>query len=100
MLKNIPEKYPELRVHTENIISFWKKYLNKLENKPYPQLTTKELEQITGSSHLTEGLEAIDKVIYGNSERQNVITAMKNVTNFTDQLFKEKIEKLRHANND
>lgn len=51
----------------EGLVIFWKKYLEKIERKPYTKLTTKELVKINKEDEaLKTALQNIDRAIYGN----------------------------------
>lgn len=51
----------------EDLVIFWKKYLEKIERKPYTKLTTKELVKINKEDEaLKTALQNIDRAIYGN----------------------------------
>lgn len=45
----------------------WKQYLEKLEEKPFLKLTTKEIRELTGDGELTASLQQIDRGLYGGA---------------------------------
>lgn len=48
----------------EQVLKFWKSYMEKLEDIPYTKLTTREIIKIQQNSSLEETLKSIDKNIY------------------------------------
>ena len=48
----------------EQVLKFWKNYMEKLEDIPYTKLTTREIINIQQNSSLEETLKSIDKNIY------------------------------------
>ena len=48
----------------EQVLKFWKSYMEKLEDIPYTKLTTREIIKIQQNSSLEETLKSIDRNIY------------------------------------
>lgn len=61
-LANITDQ--STRQDIEQVLKFWKEYMETLENIPYTKLTTKELVQIQQNASLEETLKSIDRSIY------------------------------------
>ena len=56
-----------------NIVQIWKKYLEKLERRPYTKLTTKEISKLYNEETALIGLlRNIDRLIYGGKEMDNI----------------------------
>lgn len=49
----------------EEMLVDWKKYLQKLEKKPFASLTTKEISKIIDQNQVTSSLQNFDRAIYG-----------------------------------
>ncbi|MBO0952790.1 hypothetical protein [Fibrella forsythiae] len=52
---------------TNQAIVNWKKYLERLEKKPYTSLTSSEIADRIGDDRLTDALRETDRMIYGGS---------------------------------
>ncbi len=61
-LSNISENSTQQDI--EQVLKFWKEYMESLESIPYTKLTTKELVQIQQNASLEETLKSIDRSIY------------------------------------
>jgi hypothetical protein len=64
----------------EDILSLWKKYLEKLERVSYTTLTTKEIAAIVDIPQLTSSLQNFDRAIYGGY-------VLEDMTNSINYLF-------------
>ncbi|WP_051210731.1 hypothetical protein [Runella zeae] len=51
--------------NVEKAVILWKKYLQRLERKPYATYTTKEITDNLSNNQLAEALKSIDSLIYG-----------------------------------
>ncbi|UII32618.1 hypothetical protein LVD17_02065 [Fulvivirga ulvae] len=82
----------------EKVLLLWKRYLEKLESKPYTQLTTKEIIQFYKPENIAESLKALDRVIYGNlgvnGEIMMQYTALKK---YSQEKFMAKVEEVKHG---
>lgn len=82
----------------EKALVLWKKYLEKLESKPYTQLTTKEIIQLYNPESIADSLKALDRVIYGNlsvnGEMMKQYTALKK---YAQEKFMAKVEEVKHG---
>lgn len=52
---------------TNQAIVNWKKYLERLEKKPYTSLTSSEIAERIGDARLADALRETDRMIYGGS---------------------------------
>ena len=52
---------------TNQAIVNWKKYLERLEKKPYTSLTSREIAERIGDDRLADALRETDRMIYGGS---------------------------------
>jgi hypothetical protein len=60
----------------ETILSIWKKYLQKLEKKPYTTLTTKEISKIFDVNQITSALQNFDRAIYGGYIKEDLTNSI------------------------
>lgn len=90
-LKNKPSS-----TQTEKTLSFWKKYMEKLENQPYTKFTTKEIALYSQDQQLKDTLRSIDRSIYGGYQAgaEDNFNELKTIT---DGRYKIKIEEVQHA---
>jgi len=79
----------------EDMLSVWKKYLQKLEKIPYTTLTTKEISALFDINQLTSSLQNFDRAIYGGivqSDMENSIQYLKDCARIK---FAEKSQELK-----
>lgn len=80
---------------TENTVSFWKKYMEQLEARPYTKLTTSEMLRIQQDDVLGKNLHAIDGAIYGHNT--SVVESLQSLKSFADERFNKRLEELKHG---
>ena len=83
------------RERAEMSLSYWKKYLEQLEQKPYTKLTTRETMQLEPNEHLGHDLQMIDRAIYGNQSA--VLEPLQKLQKFAEERFYKKIEEVKHG---
>lgn len=85
--------------NAENAVVLWKKYLQRLERKPYATYTTKEITDSISDEQLAEALRSIDGVIYGGVSSRNTADSLNTLRNIAHQSYRQKrIELLQKAN--
>lgn len=80
---------------TESALVTWKKYMEKLDARPYTRLTTRETQGLIKEPALTEHLKVIDKAIYGHNT--TVVDSLENLKHFADQQFQRKLKEVQHG---
>lgn len=86
------------REQVEQVLAYWKKYLEKLEKKPYTKYTTKEVVAVTKDQKLGQNLAVIDRSIYGHGEQtEDLLKRFKRIKNLAQEYQERKIDKLRHG---
>ena len=80
---------------TENTVSFWKKYMEQLEAKPYTKLTTSELLSIQQDERLEKHLHAVDGAIYGHNLL--IVESLHTLKSIADERFTKKLEELKRG---
>lgn len=85
---------PEL---AELTVGEWKKYLEKLEKKPYTKLTTKEIIVDTSNKELESPLKAIDKSVYGKATNEELYKAFQSLEDFAQHRYTVTTEDIKHG---
>ena len=85
------------REQVEQVVAYWKKYLEKLEKKPYTKLTTREVIAVTGDERLRQNLSAIDRSIYGNAEQSDLVKRFRTIKNLAQEYQERKIAELKNG---
>ena len=81
----------------EDILSLWKKYLEKLEKIPYTSLTTKEITQLLDLNQLTSSLQNFDRAIYGGYINQDMSSSIGYLKDTAQQKYLAKQKEIRNA---
>ena len=79
----------------ESTLAQWKKYIERLERKPYTKLTTREIQRMEKDELLGKTLHAIDGAIYGHGT--NPAGSMEQLRTFADQRFRKRLEEVKHG---
>jgi len=87
----------EGRDNLENTIAYWKKYLERLEKKPYTKLTTKELVALKGDDRLKKELKVIDRNLYGHLRSDDLITRLQSIKNLAKEYQEKKIASIKNG---
>ena len=88
---NNPSKTPE------QVLAFWKRYLEKLEKKPISKLTTKEILVLHGNGQLKENLRTIDRSIYGGEKGSDLFASFDYLMKFSIEIYNQKIEEIKNS---
>lgn len=81
----------------ENMLSIWKKYLQKLEKQPYTTLTTKEISKIFEENRLTSSLQNFDRAIYGGYINEDLTNSISVLAENASNRFNLKQRELQNA---
>ncbi|MEL7145357.1 MAG: hypothetical protein AAFO69_03245 [Bacteroidota bacterium] len=86
------------REQVEEVIAYWKRYLEKLDKKPYTKLTTKEVIAVTGDERLKQNLNVIDRNIYGNGEQSDDLhVRFQSIKSLAQEYQERKIAELKNG---
>jgi len=85
---------PEL---AELTVGEWKKYLEKLEKKPYTKLTTKEIIIDIANKELESPLKVIDKSVYGKASNEELYKAFQSLEDFAQHRYNVTTEDIKHG---
>ena len=79
----------------EKAIFLWKKYLERLENKPFTTFTTKEILDNLKDSRLSDALREIDAAIYGGVYSKKTITSLQILQELAEGIYQEHRELMK-----
>lgn len=88
---NNPSRSPE------QVLSAWKKYMEKLEKAPFTKWTTKEIVQHYSENDLKDNLKAIDRSIYGAQSIKNLFNAFDFLLKFSTNRYHSKMEEVKNG---
>lgn len=80
---------------TEQALSNWKYYMESLDTRPYPKLTTKETISILQNQTLGDYLHTLDTAIYGNNT--HVEEPLLQLREHAIKTFQQKLEQVLHG---
>ncbi|MEM9389925.1 MAG: hypothetical protein AAGA02_05595 [Bacteroidota bacterium] len=81
----------------EAIILSWKKYLEKLENRPYTKSTTKEIIANYKFDQIEGALKGIDMALYAPDRQAELSQSFQQLKDFSQQQFESKIEEVKNG---
>ncbi len=82
---------------TEKLLILWKKYMEKLENRPYTKLTSREIASLSDAGKFSETLKSIDKSIYGKTAIDIVYKNFEQLEDITGERYQRKIGHVRNG---
>lgn len=91
-LKTNPEKHT-----AEYAISKWKQFAEKLEDKPYTKLTSKEILGMGHTKELTDPLRNIDRFVYGGLADENIYKWFQSIEDFTQHRYSIIVEEIKNG---
>jgi hypothetical protein len=74
----------------EKAVVLWKKYIERLENKPFTTFTTKEILDNLKDSRLSDALREIDATVYGGVYSSKTIASLQVLQELANGLYKER----------
>lgn len=80
----------------EEQLSLWKKYIGKLDKKPYPTFTTKELAKVFAQNEITSSLQNYDRAIYGGYIKEDMTQSINYLESSAKLKFEKKQNELRN----
>ncbi len=81
----------------EGAASYWKKYIEKLENKPFSKLTTKEILALGYTQELESSLKNIDRLVYGKVANEEIYKEFQSIEDFTQHRYSVKQEEIKNG---
>ena len=79
----------------EKAIVLWKKYLERLENKPFTTFTTKEILDNLKDNRLADALREIDATVYGGVYSKKTITSLQILQELAEGIYREHREEMK-----
>lgn len=81
----------------EQILVTWKKYMEKLEDRPFTKYTSKEILQVGFEKELKAVLQTIDKSIYGAIGDEEMHKNFEALEDFTLDRYQTKVKEVKHG---
>jgi len=81
----------------EQVLKYWKVYMEDLEKVPYTKLTTKELVNLQGNQSLEETLKSIDKNIYRRLQVNDLQNDFDFLRDYSTDRYHHVIEEIKNA---
>jgi hypothetical protein len=79
----------------EAIIVLWKRYLQRVEGKPYLTYTSLEINRLLADQTLKKTLQEIDRWIYGGMPIENLSQCLRNLREKSVELYEKKRNSIR-----
>lgn len=81
----------------ENLLITWKKYLQRVDGKPYTTFTSREIFQVLPDATLRDYLQEIDRWIYGGLEMKDFRSNVLYLKQIALMLYQQKREAIRNG---
>ena len=81
----------------EEVLIVWKKYMEKLEDKPFTKYTTKEILNSGYDQLLKDVLRNIDRSIYGHFDDEQIHKNFESLEDFTLDRYKLKLKEVANG---
>lgn len=88
---NNPNKSPE------HVLAVWKRYMERLEQKPISKLTTKEILVLHNNGHLKDNLRLIDRSIYADEKGSDLFASFDYLMKFSVEIFHQNITEIKNG---
>jgi len=82
---------------TEDTVAVWKRYMERLENRPYTKLTTKEILSSGLDDKLKDSLKGIDRNIYGSQNIEDLYRNFEVLEDFTQERYLRKVNEVKNG---
>ena len=74
----------------ERAVVLWKKYIERIENKPFTTFTTKEILDNLKDNRLSDALREIDATVYGGVYSSKTIASLQVLQELAEGLYRER----------
>ena len=74
----------------EKAVVLWKKYIERIENKPFTTFTTKEILDNLKDNRLSDALREIDATVYGGVYSNKTIASLQVLQELAEGLYRER----------
>lgn len=79
----------------ERLINLWKRYIQRVDGKPYTTYTSTEIFKVLPQAELKKSLQEIDRWIYGGVEMKDWRNNLEQIKEVSTQLYNKKRENIR-----
>lgn len=80
----------------ELAVTQWKQFLEKLENRPFSKLTTKEIMSLDYTNELNGTLKNIDRCVYGGKTDTSLYKDFQSIEDFTQHRYSVIIDQIKN----
>lgn len=81
----------------EHLLTEWKRFLEKLENKPFSKLTTKEIMAMEHTKELNGTLKKIDRCVYGGIVNETIYKDFQAIEDFTQYRYSVITDQIKNS---
>lgn len=81
----------------EKLLNIWKKYIQRVDNKPYTTFTSMEIFKVLPDSVLKNALQDIDRWIYGGMEIKDWRSHVEYIKEISLQLYLKRRESIKNG---
>lgn len=81
----------------EEILIIWKKYMEKLEDRPFTKYTTREIVKAGYGDNLHTVLKNIDRSIYGSKDDDSMYKNFESLEDLTLEKYQQKQKEVQHG---
>ncbi len=99
-VKQFDQKLAQPTIQVEELLAFWKAYLQKIMHQPFSSLTTKEIVALTGNDRLATALKAIDRYIYAGERSVPLKQVFEELLLYATDQYHDQLNRLHHAKRD
>ncbi|MDA0194541.1 MAG: hypothetical protein O2887_09765 [Bacteroidetes bacterium] len=82
---------------TETLLILWKNYLEKLEDRPYTKLTSKEISNLSDAKSFSKALKTIDRAIYGKLDSGEILKNFESLEDITVERYNKKVIEIKNG---
>jgi len=82
---------------TETLLIIWKKYLERLEDRPYTKLTSREIASLSDAKSFSQALRTIDRAIYGKSGSDEILKNFERLEDITIERYNRKVMEVKNG---
>ncbi len=83
------------KVLIEEVLVVWKKYMEKLEDRPFTKYTTREIAKAGYGGELQSVLKSIDRAIYSSMDSEAMYKNFEKLEDYTLEKYQEKQKEVR-----
>ena len=81
----------------EDILVIWKKYMERLEDKPFTKYTSREINMVGYGDELKNVLQNIDRAIYSRPDDEAMHKNFESLEDFTQERYLKKVKEVQYG---